>query len=376
MGGIYIHIPYCRKACTYCNFHFSTSMSTRPEFIKSLIKEIESRPPYFKEVESIYFGGGTPSVLTGNELNDVLASLAMFYSWDKTAEITFEVNPDDISKEYVTMIRDAGINRLSIGVQSFFDEDLQFMNRSHNAGQSKTAIALAKDAGIEQISIDLIYGIPGASHEKWEENIDTFLQLNVDHLSAYCLTVEEKTALHKLVQKGKVSFDDQHSYEQFSILINKLMLNGYEQYEVSNFCRNGKIAKHNSSYWQSKPYMGFGPSAHSFNGLSRSWNVANNVKYIKTVNDGEPYFEEEMLSLADRYNEYIMTGLRTKWGVTRSEISKVFGEDYLAFFEKELLHNRFKDFIQDEDGMITVNTAGKFYSDAIASSFFKIQSND
>lgn len=372
MGGIYIHIPYCRKACTYCNFHFSTSMDNRSEMVAAIVQEIRNRKPYFEEASSIYFGGGTPSVLSESEIDQIFQALKDSYIWAENIEITFEANPDDINEEYLLMLRSKGINRLSLGVQSFFDDDLFFMNRSHNADQALKCIEDVKGAGILQINIDLIYGGPHTTDDMWKENIRQFLALDISHLSAYCLTVEPKTALQKLVNTNKVALDDEKAFRHFEILTDTLAQNNYEQYEISNFCKNGHYAKHNTSYWQAAKYMGYGPSAHSYNGKERSWNFSNNVKYIAALKKNEPYSEKEVLTEKDRYNEYVMTGLRTMWGINKEALLKLFGTEMTSFFKEELSQSSYRAMIEETEEAYYISKEGKFFSDAIAASLFKI----
>ncbi|MDQ2753020.1 MAG: radical SAM family heme chaperone HemW, partial [Bacteroidota bacterium] len=312
MAGIYVHIPFCKKACYYCNFHFSTSTLTANEMIYAIGMEAKLRKYYSKEkVTTVYIGGGTPSLLTITHLRTLLEKLRDNFSILSDAEVTLEANPDDINIESLLQWKSAGINRLSIGVQSFRDADLQWMNRAHNARQALGCIQLATKTGFNNLSIDLIYGTPTLSNEQWIQNIEQAIALDVHHLSCYALTVEPKTALYHLIKEKKVAnVDEETQSVQFEILINRLCEAGYEHYEISNFAKPGFQSKHNSSYWQGKPYIGLGPSAHSFNGVSRQWNVANNALYIASLKIGEVPFEIEYLTPQQQLNEYIMTSLR------------------------------------------------------------------
>ena len=374
MAGIYIHIPFCKQACHYCDFHFSTSLKKKDELIQSLITELELRKEEFKNtvVETIYFGGGTPSLLTNNELQSVIDAVYGNYSVTAHPEITLEANPDDLSHNRIEALTDTPINRLSIGIQSFFETDLKLMNRAHNAQEAKAC--LEKAVGhFDNISLDLIYGIPGASNEQWLKNIEMALGFEVPHISSYALTVEPKTALASFIEKGIIdNVDDEQAHEQFHILKEQLEEAGFIHYELSNFGKEGFFSKNNSAYWQGKPYIGIGPSAHSFNGKQRGWNVRNNSKYIKAILNGDLPLEIEHLTKIDQYNEYIMTGLRTIWGVSLDKVEKDFGsllKDYLleqanVFINQHLLY------IDGEH--LRVTKKGQFLSDGIASELFKL----
>ncbi len=338
MAGIYIHIPFCKQACSYCDFHFSTQLKNKSELISSILIEAELRSNYLNEkVESIYFGGGTPSLLKANEINEIFNQLHKFYQVDSDIEITLEANPDDLSPAYLAELKKTPINRLSIGVQSFDQEDLQFMNRAHSASEAKSSIINAQDNGFENLSIDLIFGSPTSNFKKWEENLKTFFSLNISHLSAYSLTVEDGTKLAHDIGKGKVKkLEDNLALAQYKQLQNAIKDNGFEQYEVSNYCRNEMYAKHNSSYWKSTPYLGIGPSAHSFDGNSRQWNIRNNAIYIKNMNSNLPYFEVEELSEENRYHELLITALRTKWGISLPIFKETFSTSIVEHFFNRL----------------------------------------
>jgi oxygen-independent coproporphyrinogen III oxidase len=337
MSGIYIHIPFCKQACHYCDFHFSTSMKKKEEMVLALAKEIQMRKKEFENavVETIYFGGGTPSVLTLDEINFLIQEVYNNYKVVENPEITLEANPDDLSDDRILELSKSKINRLSIGIQSFFEEDLLMMNRAHNSEEAKNCLKVATKY-FDNISIDLIYGIPGMSNEKWKQNIDTALSFGIPHISSYALTVEPKTALKKLIETGKIAQPiDEVAQEHFMILVDTLENNGFVHYELSNFGKENYFSKNNSAYWLGKKYIGIGPSAHSYDGSSRSWNVSNNPMYLKSIQDGKIPKEVELLSVADRYNEYVMTGLRTIWGVSLERIETEFGVDYLEYLKKQ-----------------------------------------
>ena len=380
MAGIYIHIPFCKQACHYCDFHFSTSLKKKDELLQSLIQELVLRKGELKNisVETIYFGGGTPSLLSINELKLLIDSVFKNYTVVENPEITLEANPDDLitvqgqSKTIFEEYKSIGINRLSIGIQSFFERDLKLMNRAHNAHEAKACLTLATKY-FDNISVDLIYGIPGLTNTEWIENIDTVLAFNIPHISCYALTVEPKTALESFIKKGLIdNVDDNLAQEQFNILVDKLEANGFVNYELSNFGKPNYFSKNNSAYWQGKPYLGIGPSAHSFNGDQRSWNVSNNTKYIKSIQLNELPSEVEILSKTDKFNEYVMTGLRTVWGVSLEKVEENFGITYKnhllqqaeIYIKEQLLYI-------EKDNLLTTKK-GKFLSDGIASNLFKI----
>ena len=325
MAGIYIHIPFCKQACTYCDFHFSTTFASyRKRLIEAMQRELQLRSTYLpKEVmTTIYFGGGTPSLLTEEELNALLTTVKKHYTLD-LKEVTLEANPDDITPEKLLIWKNAGIDRLSIGVQSFMEEDLKWMKRAHNAQEAHKALRSAKDAQFK-ITLDLIYGLPNRSLAEWNQNITTALSYTPEHISAYCLTVEDKTALAHLVKTKKIPLvSDDEQAKQFEQLIQRLAENGYEQYEISNFAKDGAYAIHNSNYWLGTPYLGIGPSAHSYDGRNRSWNIANNQRYIQCIETNEQVDELEELTPKDQFNEYLLTRLRTKWGISLEDLNKL-----------------------------------------------------
>jgi oxygen-independent coproporphyrinogen-3 oxidase len=371
LAGIYIHIPFCKQACHYCNFHFATSLQYKPSFLAALDKEIELQKNYLGSdiIETIYFGGGTPSLLDNEELIRIIDKIKEVFQVIESCEVTLETNPDDISKEKLIEWRNAGVNRLSIGVQSFFDEDLLWMNRAHNSTQALQSLQLAKQY-FDNITIDLIYGSPQLSNDKWKHNVDTALSLDIGHLSCYALTVEPKTPLDKMIRTQKSpNVDAEKQSEQFLLLMEWLQTAGYEHYEISNFAKPGMRSSHNSSYWQGKKYLGFGPSAHSFNGTSRQWNVANNNKYIESIEGGLIPFEIETLTAVQHLNEYIMTALRTMEGINFNVLQNKHGVD------KELFLRKTKKFIDhglvriDADSLV-LTTEGKLLADGISSDLF------
>ena len=373
MSGIYIHIPFCKQACHYCDFHFSTSMKKKEEMILALAKEMQLRKSEITDiVETIYFGGGTPSVLTSEEIDFLIQEVYKNFQVAENPEITLEANPDDLSNERIIELSNSPINRLSIGIQSFFEEDLQLMNRAHNAEEAKKSLAEARKY-FDNISIDLIYGIPGLTNEMWKENIQTALSFGVPHISSYALTVEPKTALKKLIQTGKISEPkDEVAQEHFQILVDTLQENEFIHYELSNFGKENYFSKNNSAYWLGKKYLGIGPSAHSYDGISRSWNIANNSIYLKEIQEGKLPNEVEILSQEDRYNEYVMTGLRTIWGVSLNRIENEFGEMFLKYLLKQAEKFFSDGLLSINDNTLKTTRKGKFLADGIASDLFML----
>jgi oxygen-independent coproporphyrinogen-3 oxidase len=384
MSGIYIHIPFCKQACHYCDFHFSTSLKKKSELVDALCKELFLRKEELKdEVETIYFGGGTPSLLSIEDLRLLISEVYNNYEVSENPEITLEANPDDLLDVSLSAVEDLaetkllafkniGINRLSIGIQSFFEEDLKLMNRAHNASEALECIKEAKKY-FENISIDLIYGIPGMSNERWKENLEIALKLDVPHLSCYALTVEPKTALKKFIEKGIVPpVDEDVAKQHYEILLSETEKAGLENYEFSNFGKPGFHSRNNTAYWEGKPYLGIGPSAHSYNGKSRSWNVANNTKYIKSIEEGILPSETEILSKKDKYNEYIMTGLRTKKGVSLKKVENDFGKNYLEYMLKQAENPIKNNLLILENDTLKISKKGKFLSDGIAADLFWI----
>lgn len=373
MSGIYLHIPFCKQACHYCDFHFSTSLKKKEALVAMMAREIALRNTWMGDptvIETIYFGGGTPSLLTIPELLFLIETIYEHFKVVEHPEITLEANPDDLTPDYLHALAQTPVNRLSIGVQSFFEEDLRLMNRAHNAQEALASLQLATTL-FDNITLDLIYGIPGLTNEKWLANIQTALDLGVPHISSYALTVEPKTALHSFVQKGIIpNPDDGQAQEQFLLLIDQLEAAGFVHYELSNFGKEGFFSKNNSAYWLGKSYVGIGPAAHSFNGTQRGWNISNNTKYIQALEAHELPLELETLSLTDRYNEYVMTGLRTIWGVDLNRLEKEFGPRFKSYFLQQA-EVHLEDHLLFIDGDIVRTTRkGKFLSDGIASDLF------
>ena len=372
--GIYLHIPFCKQACSYCDFHFSTSVKNKATLIDALVAEVEIRKQFFqgKPIETIYFGGGTPSILTVNEIQLLLQAIYRNFQVAENPEITLEANPDDLTDDYLQDLAKIGFNRLSVGVQSFFDDDLQLMNRAHNASHARHSIEIAKQY-FDNISIDLIYGIPGMSNKKWRKNIAIALELGVQHISSYALTVEPRTALKKQIAAGTVAAPkDEVAVAHFQILVEQLNKNNFVHYEISNFGKPNFFSRNNSSYWLGKSYLGIGPSAHSFDGISRSWNISNNAPYIKSLNDKIVPSETEKLSKTDLYNETIMTGLRTIWGVSLAKIANDFGQTYMDYLLERVQKFESQKLLKIENHILLTTAKGKFLCDGIASDLFFI----
>lgn len=378
MAGIYIHIPFCKQACHYCNFHFSTSMKQKNDMLQAIIKEIALTKQYLEgqEVQTVYLGGGTPSVLSAHEINKLFNQLYKYHSLAQNAEITLEANPDDLNQQKIKELKETPINRFSIGIQSFQSADLALMNRAHNVAQAHNCIRQAQQAGFYNLTIDLIYGIPGLSEHQWYTNLKTAFAYQIPHISAYCLTVEPKTALAHFVKTGQIAdVNEQEAAKHFAILIEEMAKAGYEHYEISNFAQAGHYAIHNSNYWRGKAYLGIGPSAHSYNGAGiRRWNIANNAKYIKAIQQQLPAYQEEVLSPTDQFNEYIMTSLRTNWGCDLKHVKQQFGSVLYQYLLKttqtyivsgKILHNT-------TTKILTLSPQAKFIADGIISDLFFI----
>ncbi|HNO71581.1 MAG TPA: radical SAM family heme chaperone HemW, partial [Bacteroidia bacterium] len=339
MAGIYIHIPFCRQACHYCDFHFSVSLSSMKELVEAIKKEIVLRKNYLQgeDVETVYLGGGTPSILPHAALMDIFSELAKYFTISKDAEITLEANPDDLSFKKIQELVSTPVNRLSVGIQSFFDIDLKFLNRIHTAADAERCVHQLQEMGFTNITIDLIYGIQTLSNEQWGKNIDKAFQLKVNHISSYSLTVEPKTVFASMIQKKSIpNVDDVKSAEQFEMLMDSMLANGFLHYEISNFCKEGFYSKHNSSYWLGKSYLGLGPSAHSYNGVVRQWNVKSNSKYISSLKENIIPMENEILTEHQKYNEYILTSLRTMWGVDEKKIESHFSNEVYERYLKSV----------------------------------------
>jgi len=372
MAGIYIHIPFCKQACYYCDFHFSTSLKYKDELLQALVKEIQVQKDYLdaETVETIYFGGGTPSILSADEINLLIGTITGLHTVSSNAEITLEANPDDLNREKLQAFRQTEINRFSIGIQSFFDDDLEWMNRVHRANEAEASVKRAQDAGFDNLTVDLIYGYPLLSDKKWKQNLEKVFELEVPHVSSYAMTVEPKTALASFIKnKKQQAISDEQSAGQFILLMDAMREKGFEHYEISNFCKPGHYSKHNSNYWKGVKYLGIGPSAHSYNGETRQWNIANNAKYMQAIETGKISAETELLTEANRLNEYIMTSLRTMWGLDLDKLNSIAAASAI---ELVLAARRFfdKGWIEQKDNVIYLTQTGKLYADNIASGLF------
>jgi oxygen-independent coproporphyrinogen-3 oxidase len=373
MAGIYIHVPFCKRKCYYCDFYSTANVAQIDGFITAVKKEMELRTGYLlnENIQSIYFGGGTPSLLSLSQIDFLIRTFRAYFQISPFAEITFECNPDDVSPNYFTGLKEIGINRISLGIQSFDDEILMFLNRRHDSKKAVDAVKWARDAGFENISIDLIFGIPGMSHENYEFSLLKAINLDVEHLSAYSLSIEKGTVLYKKVNKGIVkSVDEETSLHQFDLTIEKLEANSYKHYEVSNYALKGFESKHNWLYWTNGKYIGLGPSAHSYDGKSRQWNFNNTEKYIAAINNGSDFFERENLSEMDLYNEYVLTSLRTCKGISEDYIKSYFDNKFYKHFLKVL--NSFNNegyFVNYDEEKWALNKKGIFIMDYIIRKF-------
>jgi len=377
MAGIYLHIPFCKQACHYCDFHFSTSLKNKDAFLSSLKKEIELQSKYLnsEKISTVYFGGGTPSLLNVPELMAIFETLNKHFDIEENAEITLEANPDDLTNEKISDLASTPVNRLSIGIQSFQDQDLKWMNRAHTSDEALRSVKYAQQKGFENISIDLMYGLPTLTEHQWRNNLQIAFALDVKHISAYCLTVESGTALGHDVKAGKTKIaDEQESVKQFEIMLKAMNDSEFIQYEISNFCKEGFYSKHNSNYWLKERYLGLGPSAHSFNGATRQWNVSNNSIYIRSLEKNELNFEKEELTKEQQYNEYILTSLRTIWGTSLDQIKENYGNKlaenclkvsakYISSNDIELINNK-----------LILTNKGKLFADKIAGDLFILAS--
>lgn len=375
MAGIYIHIPFCKQACHYCNFHFSTTFEKyRDRMIDSIQKELELKADQLKgeKIQTLYFGGGTPSLLSELELQSIVNAVQSHYDLEQLTEFTLEVNPDDVNLKNINAWKMNGVNRISLGVQSFFADDLEQMNRAHTSSQAHEAIQLLRDSGLTNISIDFMFALPLLSNEQLAANLVYAIEYKIPHISCYNLTIEEQTALAKLIQKGKIDkLSEDKSVEQFQIIMDKLGSNRYHQYEISNYALEGYQSKHNSSYWAQKPYLGIGPSAHSFIQSKRSHNIANNTQYMDGVEKGSNYFEVEELSEKDFFNEYVLTRLRTSKGIPEKDLEILFPKFMNEFREGtgEFIRKGYMAYFGDEYRLMP---KGKFMADYIASELFQV----
>lgn len=373
MAGLYIHIPFCRQKCHYCNFYSLATKKFRPEIVRSIQKEMELNRNFFGDnpLNTIYFGGGTPSLLNADQLDEMLKKAGNIFRIATDAEITVEANPDDISEDWLASLRQTPVNRLSIGIQSFRDEDLQYLNRIHSANDAIRGIHLAKHHGYTNFSVDMIYGIPTLSDRQWIENISRALELEIPHISAYALTVEMGTALDHFIRKGKYTpVEDEKSAGQFQIMMEMMGAAGYEHYEISNFALPGSYSRHNTSYWTGEKYLGLGPSAHSYDGAARRWNVANISDYLDGVEKGNDYYGFETLTKTQQFNEYMMTSLRTQWGIDTELARSRFGENFLNHLLKEIKLPLQQGLLIIQDHKITLTKQGKLYADGIAARLF------
>ncbi len=375
MAGIYLHIPFCKSKCYYCDFYSSQDISITEQFISSLLVEIKQKNNYLvsdKNIETIYFGGGTPSLLNPNQIKKILSKIYSTYNVSSETEITIELNPDDITKEYLEQIYAIGINRLSIGLQSFNNDMLKLMNRRHNVEQAINSVKIAKNIGFNNISVDLIYGLPDTNVEFLKKELQSIIKLNIQHISAYHLTYEDKTVFKNYLKKGTLrELPDTISQKQFVYLTKFLENNGFEQYEISNFAKNNLYSNHNSNYWFGVEYIGLGPSAHSYNKNTRQWNVANVKKYITEIENNNIFFEKEILTINDKYNEYLLTSLRTIWGVDLDLIKAQFGNTYLTYFINSVDKYMRLKYVYKQKNIIYLHKYYWFLSDKIISELMK-----
>ena len=370
---LYLHVPFCRQACHYCDFHFTTSLRDKGKLVRAMIGELKMQKGYLPsdELHTLYFGGGTPSLLSEKELATLMGGIKKQYHLKPDAEITLEANPDDLSDATVIMLANQGVNRLSIGIQSFHDPHLQFMNRIHTAQEAEDSVRRAQDAGITNLSVDLIYAIPAGNDDILLSDIEKTLALGIEHISAYCLTVEPKTAFGNWTRTGKMApIEDEFAARQFEVLIGKLQERGFEQYEISNFAKNRKYSRHNSAYWQRRPYLGIGPSAHSYNGTSRQYNVSNNAKYLEGIKKKVLPITREILTPEDQVNEYLLTGLRTKWGCRLELLQELSGDRFLMQTGEEIFLLNEVGWLHSRDGLLLLTEKGKLFADQVASRLF------
>ena len=375
MAGIYIHIPFCKQKCHYCNFYTVISQKHRDQFIPAILKELDKRKDYLedKTIQTVYFGGGTPSVLDVQEISQIIDRIDLLFELKKDAEITLEANPDDLTAEKLLAWKnETPVNRLSMGVQSFSDADLHYLNRVHTARESIQSIETAIALGFHNITIDLIYGIPTLTNEQWRKNLDTFFSFGLPHLSSYALTVEPKTVLNTLIAKNKMqSVDEEQMVQHFEILLEKTGQHHFTHYEISNFAKEGFYSKHNSIYWLGGHYLGIGPSAHSFNGVSRQWNVANMKQYVEFEKTGTTVLEKEVLSNAQQFNEYVMTSIRTSWGCDVEHIQNVFGHMYASHLNKAVLPFIESKKVEQKGNVFYLTNKGKLHADGVAAALFR-----
>lgn len=373
MAGLYFHIPFCKQACHYCDFHFSTSLGSKEQLTNALCKELAMQKDYLRgqDLETIYFGGGTPSLLNEQELRKIFDSIRQNFNITEAAEVTLEANPDDLDKEKLRALKAVGINRLSIGIQSFDDQILKFLNRAHSATEAINSIPLAREAGFNNISLDLIYAIPNQPDGQWIKNIEQAVKLSPEHISAYSLTIEDRTVFGNWLKKGKLKGEPEEvAAQQMEILMDTLGNAGYEQYEISNLSKPNLYSRHNSSYWKQKNYLGIGPSAHSYDGVTRQFNIKNNALYIQAIERGEIPFEKEVLTRANQINEYLLTTLRTIWGCDLRYLADQWKFDLASEKEKELNQAYSLGLLEKKENLLLLTRKGKLLADKIASDLF------
>lgn len=376
MAGIYVHIPFCKQLCHYCGFHKSISQKGKGQMVECLVKELKMRKDYLngEAIDTIYFGGGTPSIYNPDQIEYLIDSIYKLYQVNSGAEITLEANPDDLTDQYLQSLARGEVNRLSIGVQSFFDDDLKFMNRRHSAEQAICSIKRAQDAGFSNISVDQIYGVPGLSMEKWRRNLEIVFDLQIQHISSYCLMYDPNTVFTHRMNKGQIEeMDEDKSLEQYKLLIQEAKRNGFVHYEISNFSVKGFHSRHNLSYWQQKKYLGVGPSAHSYNLVERQWNIAHNNKYMNAIEKDTVPLEVETLTENDKFNDYVLTSLRTMWGLDLNYVRNVFGDRLYAFCCREAEKYKKSDHVKVENRHAILTEKGVFVSNDIMSDFFWIE---
>ena len=373
MSGLYLHIPFCKQSCHYCNFHFSTSQNNRDEVLIAINKEINQKASVFNDkISTIYFGGGTPTILTEKELNTIIENILKKFDVEKNIEITIEANPDDLTKSKLSALSNSVFNRMSIGIQSFIDKELKSMNRAHDSKKAIKSLEMARKY-FENISIDLLYGLPESSLESCNYNLDFIQKFGLNHVSAYALTIEPKTALQSFLKKSVIEMpDEQLVYDQFKLINERLTNEGFINYEVCSFAKKDFFSQNNSAYWLRKKYIGIGPSAHSFDGNFRSWNISNNKKYIDHINQGRSYYKKEKLTKIDHYNEYIMTGLRTIWGVSTEHIESNFNKNFKNYFLDKIQKHIDQKNIKIKDNIYLTTNSGRFLADGIASDLFLV----
>ncbi len=375
MAGIYIHIPFCLKACYYCDFHFSTSLNSKHQVISAICQELQLKRNYLdsSSVETIYFGGGTPSILDISDLEKILNIIYKNFNISNFLECTLEANPNDLTKQKIKGFRNLGINRISLGGQSFNDEQLKQINRTHTSSQIENSIKLLQDLGLRNINLDLMYGLPNLKNQSWEKDLKKSIDLGVTHLSCYCLTIEKGTVFHKMVQKGDLKIDSDEKIKlQFLIMRDVLIKNHFDHYEISNFCKPSYESKHNISYWNGNKYLGIGPSAHSYNGKERHWNVKNNIKYIESIKNGELFFEKERLNRKDIINEYILTGLRTRKGITLKKLMKITNQNEYQKLKKQIDNLTKNSLLFHENNNFSLTQEGMILCDKITSDLFLV----